>query len=270
MATAQNRLAIIGAGAMGEAILSGVLSANGIAPDAIAVTNIDASRSEELAGRYGVRAFTDNTAALPAEIVMFAVKPQVIISVAETLAPHIHESLVVSIAAGVPTTRLEEVLLTGARVVRVMPNTPAMVGRGTSIVSAGSRATDEDVEAVVRLFESVGEVIVLDESLQDAAMSISGSGPAYFELVVDLLADAGAAHGLERDTAVRLATATMAGTAELIARSGRSPQELIRQVTSPGGTTLAALEAMDRAGVGGVFSAGVDAAIARARELSAE
>lgn len=269
MATALNRLAIVGAGAMGEAILSGVLSARGIAPDDIAVTNIDAARIEELS-RYGVQAYTDNIHALPAEIVMLAVKPQVIISVTESLAPHIGDSLVVSIAAGVPTERLEAVLPSTARVVRVMPNTPAMVGRGTSIVSAGSRATDEDVETVVRLLESVGEVIVLDESLQDAGMSISGSGPAYFELVVDLLADAGVAHGLKRDVAVRLATSTMAGAAELITRSGKPPRELIRQVTSPGGTTLAALGAMDHAGIDGVFRAGVDAAVARARELSAE
>lgn len=262
-------LVLVGGGRMGEAILAGLIASGEAEAARIGVAEPDQARREALAAAYGVRCAADASGLLAdADVVVLAVKPQVIDEVVRALAGHIPSSaLVVSIAAGVTTSHLEGLLAPGARVVRVMPNTPAMVRQGMAVVSAGSAAGAEDVETVRAMFAALGEAVVLDESLQDAATAISGSGPAYVALVVDALADAGAAHGLPRDVAQALAVQTMRGTADLLDGTGQTPAELIAAVSSPGGTTVAALGELERGRLRETLAAGVEAAVRRAAEL---
>jgi pyrroline-5-carboxylate reductase len=173
----------------------------------------------------------------------------------------------VSIAAGITCARLESQLPAGTRVVRVMPNTPALVGAGMSIVSGGSEASEADVATVAAIFGAIGEVVVLAETLQDACTAISGCGPAYMALVIDALARAGVREGLSRDVAQRLALQTMRGTVELIERTGEHPEAIIDAVSSPGGSTIAAVTALEDAGVRAAFASAVRAAVVRSREL---
>jgi pyrroline-5-carboxylate reductase len=179
------------------------------------------------------------------------------------------EALVVSIAAGISIARLESLLPAGTPVVRVMPNTPAMVGAGMSVVSGGSEANAEQVDLVRALFDELGDAVVLDERFQDAAGAISGCGPAYVALFVDALSRAGVRHGLSRDVAQHLAVQTLAGTAKLIEVTGQHPEQLVDAVTSPGGTTIAALEVLEARGFRAALADAVTAAVARSRELGA-
>ncbi len=264
-------LAIIGGGRMGEAICAGLLDAGAVRAPDVVVAEPDADRRDALARAWGVRCVDDGRDAVQgASLVILAVKPQVIDEIVAHLAPCVPEdSVVVSIAAGVTTSRLEAALAPGARVVRVMPNTPSMVRAGMSVVSGGSSASAEQCEEVRALFEAVGHALVIPEADQNAATAISGSGPAYFALFVDALAAAGEREGLERAVALELAVRTMRGTAELLA-SGVSPGELIAGVSSPGGTTVAALGSMRGDDMEGAIGRAVRSAVARAEELGAE
>ena len=266
--SAGRTLAIIGGGRMGEAIAAGLVTSGALAADEIAVAEPSAERRKVFA-RHGIEAVADGHAIVGgAGIVLLAVKPQVIDAVlahlADDLAPG---AVVVSIAAGITTARLESLLSDGMSVVRVMPNTPAMVGAGMAVVSGGSAATDDQVERVRALFEAIGEAVVIDERHQDAATAISGSGPAYIALVIDALARAGVQQGLTRDVAQALAVQTVKGTAELLATTRMHPEELVDAVSSPGGTTIAAIGALEAGGVRAAFADAVDAAVSRAKEL---
>lgn len=261
-------LAVIGGGRMGEAIIAGLIAAGTVAPARITVAEPAEQRRTQLTETYGVACVADGVEALPADLVLLAVKPQIIDPVVQALAGTISEgSLVVSIAAGVSTARLESLLPAGIAVVRVMPNTPAMVGEGMAVISGGSDASVDQVGVVRGLFEAIGGAVVIDERYQDAATAISGCGPAYFALVVDALARAGVKQGLPRDVAQELAVKTMRGTALMISASGQHPEALIDAVTSPGGATIAAIDELERAGVRAAFSAAVTAAVNRSKEL---
>lgn len=264
----EGTLAIIGGGRMGEAIAGGLIASGAFAPESIIVAEPVAERRTELSAAHGVRCVADAArAAYDADIVLLAVKPQVIDEVATSVANDLGDALVVSIAAGISCGRLESHLPAGTAVVRVMPNTPALVREGMSVISAGSEATPEQVDLVRELFSTLGKTIVLDERHQDAATAISGSGPAYVALVVDSLARAGVRHGLSRQVAENLALQTVAGTAALIDRTGQHPEQVIDGVASPGGTTIAAIEALEAGGLRSAFAAAVAAAVARAKEL---
>jgi pyrroline-5-carboxylate reductase len=262
-------LAVIGGGRMGEAILAGLLSSGTLTPSDIRVAEPDAGRCQVLAFSHGVACVTDGTAAVQgAATVLLAVKPQVIDAVVSSLAASVPAgAVVVSIAAGVTCARLEALLLPGAPVVRVMPNTPALVGEGIAVVSGGTSATAEEVEGVRALFGAVGEAVVLEERHQNAATAISGSGPAYVAVFVDALARAGEREGLPRDVALRLAVSTMRGTAVLLEATGWAPDELVNAVASPGGTTVAALGRLESAGFAAAVDDAVSAAVERAKEL---
>lgn len=263
-------LAVIGGGRMGEAIVAGLLAAHAATPAAIVVAEPDPARRETLTAAHGVRCVPSAREALPgAAVVLLAVKPQVIDAVVADIAPQVPSgAVIVSIAAGITSSRLESALPAGTPVVRVMPNTPAMVREGMSVVSAGSEATPEQVEQVREMFAALGRVIVLDERYQDAATAISGSGPAYVALFVDALARAGVRHGLTRDVAQALAVQTLRGTAALLEETGQHPEQLVDAVSSPGGTTIAALDALEAGGFRSAISTAVAAAVARAKELS--
>ncbi|MBE0477262.1 MAG: pyrroline-5-carboxylate reductase [Coriobacteriia bacterium] len=259
-------IAIVGGGRMGEALLAGLLASGRAQPADIAVAEPSPTRRDEIAERYGIRcAERGADVAGDTEVVVLAVKPRIVEAVAREIGPALSAgTIVVSIAAGVSTAAIEAVLPDTAHVVRVMPNTPAMVGAGMSVVSGGSRAPDADVERVRALLEAVGEAVVIPESQQDAATAVSGSGPAYVAVFVEALARAGVSQGMPYETALKLATQTTAGTAALLAETGRHPEELADAVASPGGTTAAALEALeDRR-----FRAAVAAAVAAATERS--
>jgi pyrroline-5-carboxylate reductase len=263
------RLAVIGGGRMGEAIVGGLIASGAMAPGEIVVAEPVAARRDVLASEYGIGVVSDAAEALScAGTVLLAVKPQVIDAVTQSISDAVAPgALVVSIAAGVSCARLESRLPAGTAVVRVMPNTPALVGAGMSVVSGGAEATPSQVEAVCELFSAIGFVVMLPESQQNAATAISGSGPAYVAMFVDALARAGVRHGLPRDVAEELAVRTVSGTAALLEGTGQHPEQLVDGVSSPGGTTIAAIEALEAGGFRASIGAAVAAAVARAREL---
>ena len=265
------RLAVIGGGRMGEAIVGGLLASGAMTAGEIVVAEPVAQRREALVAAHGVGTVADAREALScAGTVLLAVKPQVMDAVVDSISDAVGAgTLVVSIAAGVSCARLESRLPAGTAVVRVMPNTPALVGAAMSVVSGGTEATAEQVEAVRELFSAVGVAIVLPESQQNAATAISGSGPAYVAMFIDTLARAGVRHGLARDVAERLAVQTVAGTASLLTETGQHPEQLVDGVSSPGGTTIAAIEALEAGGFRASVNAAVAAAVARAKELEA-
>jgi pyrroline-5-carboxylate reductase len=261
-------LLVVGGGRMGEAIIGGLLDAGVMPAEAITVVEPDLARRDTITGSLRVRCVESIIDVAPgADLVLLAVKPQVIDSVVSGISSAVKGAVLISIAAGITTGRLEALLPEGTPVVRVMPNTPALVGTGMAVVSGGSAASAEQVETVRALFGEIGEALIVDERYQDAASAISGSGPAYFALIVDSLARAGVRQGLTRDVAELLAVQTMRGTAELIERTGQHPQAVIDAVASPGGTTIAALEAMQREGLPTALAEGVAAAVKRSKEL---
>lgn len=264
------RLAVIGGGRMGEAIVAGLLRKSALDSSEIVVAEPSDKRRAVLEETYGVECVARGAdAAEDAMIVLLAVKPQVIDSVVTQIADRLRGAIVVSIAAGITCARLESMLPAQTVVVRVMPNTPAMVEQAMSVVSGGTEATDEHVELVQRLFSAVGQTVVLPESHQDAATAIAGCGPAYMAMVVDALARAGVRHGLSREIAQALAVQTMRGTADLLKETGMHPEQLIDGVTSPGGSTIAAIEALETLGLRAAIAGAVRAAVERSRELGA-
>ncbi|MFC0316313.1 pyrroline-5-carboxylate reductase [Gordonia phosphorivorans] len=247
------RVAIIGGGKIGEALLAGLIKAGKPTRDLVVVEKL-AARSAELAQDYGVRVTEDvRDAAESAQVVFLAVKPDAVDSVLRELARAEDdgeaERITVSLVAGIPTARYESALPAGAPVIRVMPNTPMLVNEGMSAVCAGRHADPEQVAVAVRLMEAVGKVMVVPEKQMDAVTAISGSGPAYFFLMVEALVDAGVGLGLTRPQALELAGQTLKGAGELLAESGVSPVDLRAAVTSPGGTTAAALREFERFGL---------------------
>ena len=268
-------LVVVGGGRMGGAIAGGVIGQGLIGAESVIVVNPGTERCDELRASLGVRCVGSLTQARDlfladapaAPCILLAVKPQVLPSVLPEVDVAFPGVLAASVAVGIDTQTIEDVLASGSHVVKVMPNTPAMVGEGMAVVSGGSRATEADVAAVTSLFIALGAAVIVDESLQNVSSAISGSGPAYFALIVRGLEDAGVARGLDRATARELAVATMVGTGRLFTERGLEPNELMQQVASPGGTTLAALGVLEGGDLTGLLDRAVGAAIARAEEL---
>jgi pyrroline-5-carboxylate reductase len=262
-------LGFIGGGNMAEAIVQGVL-ATGQKPERVIVAEPIAQRRSYLTKRFRVCVTSDNAeAARTSATLVLAVKPQVVDEVLAELSTLITPAqLVISIAAGVPLARLRKPLRATTRVVRVMPNTPCLLGRGASVVCGGDSAQASDLRAVKSLFETVGKAFVLnDERLLDAVTGLSGSGPAYVYAFAEALIAGGVRAGLEEPLASELVLETVAGAAEMMLRSGRSPAELRQAVTSPRGTTQAGLEELGRRGFGRTVGAAVLAATRRSRQL---
>jgi pyrroline-5-carboxylate reductase len=272
MRTRTRKLGFIGAGNMAGALIKGVLGARLYRPTDIWVADTVAEQRRRIRRRYGVVAAADNRALVRgSRIVVLAVKPQVLADVLAGVRDEArHSKLFVSIAAGVPLRRLEEGLGDGARVVRVMPNTPALLGKGMSVLVKGSSATLADLRAALRLFRAVGDALaVADEQLLDPVTGLSGSGPAYVYRFAEALIEAGTAQGLGRDVAGRLVFRTMQGAAAMLLETGLTPKQLREMVSSPGGTTLAGLAALERAGFVESVAGAVAAATSRSRELGA-
>ncbi|RMI30852.1 pyrroline-5-carboxylate reductase [Nocardia stercoris] len=268
------KIAVVGGGQIGEALLAGLLESGHVATD-LSVVEPSPARAEQLSERLGVQVrATATEAAQWADIVVIAVKPQVVpvvlgeIGKVELDRPET-DQLVVSLAAGVTIASIESLLPVGTPVVRVMPNTPMLVGEGMSALAPGRCATAAQLAQVGEIMSAVGAVVTVTEAQLDAVTAVSGSGPAYFFLVVEAMIDGGVGLGLGRDVATQLVAQTMLGSAALLAKSGKTPVELRAGVTSPGGTTAAALRELERAGVRSAFQEALHAAEGRARELGA-
>lgn len=258
------RLLVIGGGRMGEALVGGLVAAGWAPASDLAVAEVDAGRRQELAASLpGLEVVADVG---PASDVVLAVKPQHAVAAAEA-AGRAGATRLLSIAAGVTTAALEAVLPAGSRVIRSMPNTPALVGAGASAVAAGTHADEGDLAWAEEVLGAVGQVVRVPESHLDAVTGLSGSGPAYVFLVAEALIEAGVLAGLPRPTSQALAVQTILGAARLLAETGEVPEVLRAQVTSPGGTTAAGLRALEAAGVRSAVLDAVMAATERSREL---
>lgn len=262
------KLAIIGAGVMGETVFSGLLRA-GWAPEDIIATARRPERRVQLAERHGVRIADNAQAAAEAQIVLIAVKPQDITGVLDEIAPVVStDTVVASLAAGVATDVIEAHLPAGTPVVRIMPNTPAQVDEGMAAVSAGRHAGSDQVEQVAKLLAATGQVTIVPEKYQDAVTAISGTGPAYLFFVVESMIEAGVHLGLPRHTATELVVQTMYGSAKLLKETGDHPTVLRERVTSPGGTTAAAIRVLEDHKVRAAFLGAMEAARDRSGELA--
>ena len=267
---AKHRLAVLGVGNMGEALVRGIVRAGALPPEQIAAADIDASRVAALAQELGVIPAASNAeAAATSEYVLLAVKPATIDSLAQEIATALTpDHTLVSIAAGVPLRRLKRALGDSRpALVRVMPNTPALVGEGMFAVAAPG-VSAERVEMLKSLLGSIGRVVEVGEEMMDAVTGLSGSGPAFVYLMIEALADGGVASGLPRSVAHQLAVQTVAGSAKMVQETGQHPGALKDAVASPGGTTIAGLAELERAGFRGAVLSAVRAAAARARQLS--
>jgi pyrroline-5-carboxylate reductase len=260
-------IAVLGAGKIGEALLSGLLS-GGRQPEDLLFTERYEERAVELTKRYGVRAVDVPTAAAEADVLVVAVKPQDIDPVLDDLAPVVNDrNLIVSLCAGLPTSLYERKLPDSIPVVRVMPNTPMLVGQAMSAISAGRHAQPQHMALVEELLSTVGEVIRVPESQQDAVTALSGSGPAYFFYLVEAMIDAGILLGLPRNVAEKLIIQSAVGAAAMLAETGEHPVTLREAVTSPAGTTIMAIRELERHGVRAALLAAIEAARDRSQEL---
>jgi pyrroline-5-carboxylate reductase len=263
-------IAILGAGKMGEALISGLLRA-GRAPTGIVAVARRPQRAAELHERYGVQAAGAAAAAKAAETLLLTVKPQDMAALLDEIAPAVPgDRLVISVAAGITTSFIERRLPGDLPVVRVMSNTPVLVDEAMSVISAGSHATDEHLRFTEELLRPVGRVIRIPESLQDAATALSGSGPAYVYYLVESMVDAGILLGMARCTALEMVIQAVYGAATMLRESGEHPVILREAVTSPGGTTISAIRELEKHGVRAAFLAAIEAARDRGRELGAD
>jgi pyrroline-5-carboxylate reductase len=263
------RVAFLGTGNMGEALVKGLLRAGVATKEEILCTELRPERQEEIRARYGVRVTGDSAKAVAeADIIVLSVKPQNMDELLEQIAPAIdHSKLVISIAAGISIAAIARKLGAGVRIVRTMPNTPALVGAGATALARGAHATDADLQQAKALFEAVGIAHVVDEHHLDAVTGLSGSGPAFVFLVIEALADGGVKTGLARPAAMALAAQTVMGAAKLVLETGEHPGRLKDQVTSPGGTAIAGVHALEQGGLRAALIAAVEAAAKRSHEL---
>ncbi len=262
----QPLLCVIGGGAMGSALLRRWVAAGVYPPEQLALREPDPARAKSLQQELGIRLLADPSEAGKSEILFLAVKPQVFPQVVAEIGQPAATELVVSIMAGIPLQQLQQAF-PQQRVVRTMPNTPALVGAGITAICYGPGVTPGQVEQVEKLFRAVGEVVTVAESQMDAVTALSGSGPGYLAVILEALIDGGVGVGLPRPLATQLAMQTLAGTAALLQQEKLHPALLKDQVTSPGGTTIAGIQALEEGGVRGALMRAVRAAYERSRQL---
>lgn len=264
------RLGFIGAGKMGTALARGLVRANILGPEQIIAGDPDARAREAFAREVGGIATADNGEVVNrARVIVLAVKPQLVVSVLESVKGRFtSEHLVVSLAAGVPIARLEGVLGERQRIIRVMPNTPVFVGAGVTAFAPNAAALLQDVQLVEKLFSAVGMTVQVHESLMDVVTGLSGSGPAYVYMFIEALSDGAVAMGMPRDVALKMAAQTVLGSARMVLESGVHPGALKDAVASPGGTTIAGIHELEKGAFRADVMSAVIAATRRARELS--
>jgi pyrroline-5-carboxylate reductase len=268
--TRNGQVAILGAGVMGETLLSGLLRA-GRRPEELLITERREDRANELRERYGVDVVTNIDAASKADTLVLVVKPQDMPELLAEIAPAVRTSqTIVSLAAGITTGFIESRLPAGVAVVRVMPNTPALVDEGMAAISRGAHCDESTLTIAEGLLSATGKVVRVPEKQQDAVTAISGSGPAYIFFVVESMIEAGVHMGLPRSTATELVVQTVVGSAKLLRETGEHPTVLRERVTSPGGTTAAAIRELEDHKVRAAFLSAIEAARNRSRALAAE
>lgn len=261
------RFAFLGGGNMAEALIKGVLSGLHVEPQRVIATDVLPERLHYLQTTYHIGTTADNLQAVrESQVVLLAIKPQTMPTVLQEIAAVVQqEKLVISIAAGIPLATLQQALGPGARVVRVMPNTPALVLAGAAGISPGAAATPQDVAIVERIFNAVGRAVVVYDDMMDAVTGLSGSGPAFIFALIEGLSDGGVLAGLPRQMATLLAAQTVLGAAKMVLETGKHPGELKDMVTSPAGTTIAGMHALESGGLRGLMME----AVRRATERSA-
>ncbi|TDX46472.1 pyrroline-5-carboxylate reductase [Orenia marismortui] len=266
------KIGFIGAGSMAEALIKGILNSGIFLPNQIYISDIKAERLDLLKDKYQVIIAKDNFELLKnVDYIIMAVKPKVIPVVLKELEEDIDQSQkIFSIAAGVTTKMIKEYLSSNNTVVRLMPNTPALIGEGAIAYTVGSDFEAEDKELVEEIFSSVGNVVEVEEDLMDAVTGLSGSGPAYIYLIIEALADAGVNVGLSRDNALELALQTIIGSAKMVLELEKHPAQLKDMVTSPGGTTITGLKILEEKGVRSAFYSAIEAATLKSKELRGE
>ncbi len=266
---AQKRVGFIGAGKMATALAQGLCQNGFTVPGRVVASDVSIAAREAFAAQTGARTVDSNAAVVAdSEIVVLAVKPQHFRAVLGELRPHVgNQHLVVSIAAGIAVETMATVLGRDRRLVRVMPNTPCLVGSSASAYCLGGAASADDGRLVARLLDAVGISFELPEHLLDSVTGLSGSGPAFVCLVIEALADGGVKTGLARDVALKLAAQTVLGTARMVLETGQHPAALKDAVASPGGTTIAGLHELERGALRGCLINAVEAATLRSREL---
>jgi pyrroline-5-carboxylate reductase len=260
-------IAILGAGKMGEALISGLLRA-GQSPSGVQAAVRRADRASELRERYGIEVLSAAEAAKTADTLVITVKPQDMPGLLAEIAPQVPPGrLVISVAAGIPTSAIERRLGVPVPVVRVMSNTPVLVDEAMSVISAGAHAGEEHLRRAEDLLRPVGKVLRIPESQQDAATALSGSGPAYVYFLVEAMVDAGILLGMPRGTALEMVIQAVYGAATMLRESGEHPVILREAVTSPGGTTISAIRELEKHRVRAAFLAAIEAARDRGAEL---
>jgi pyrroline-5-carboxylate reductase len=269
MSLKDKKVGFIGSGNMGEALIKGLVSANVVPAEAIYASDVRLERLRELDRQYGIQLAANNVELVrQADVVILAVKPQIMTGVLKEIASVLTKRrLLISIAAGVSTARIRADLGKDARLIRVMPNTPALVLEGVTALAKADGLEPDDMDTAGEIFSAVGRVVILDEDLMDAVTGLSGSGPAYVAVVVESLADGGVKMGLDRITAMTLATQTVLGAAKLLLETGLHPGALKDMVSSPGGTSIAGIAALEEGGVRTTFIRAVERATQRSREL---
>jgi pyrroline-5-carboxylate reductase len=261
-------IGFIGAGNMAEAMIRGLLRGKDFAPRDVRASGPREERMRELREAYGIEASTDNTVPASSEIVVLSVKPQILSRVLDEVGALISpDALVISIAAGVPVSAIQSRLASGTRVVRAMPNTPALVDAAATAIAGGEHARESDLADAKRIFDSIGITVTLEEAQLDAVTGLSGSGPAYVFLILEALSDAGVKVGLSRRTSQLLAAQTLLGSAKLLLETNEHPGRLKDMVTSPGGTAITGLHTLENGGVRTTLMNAVEAATKRSREL---
>ena len=264
------KISVIGTGNMGEALVSGLISSGSSSPNNIICTDVREDKLKSVKEKYGVTTTTDNIEAVKvSEIVIYAVKPQIIASVLKETAFCLDMSkIIISIAAGVPMAAIESCLQKDLRLIRVMPNIAAFVKESASVVAAGKNATMDDIKLAMAIFDSMGKSIFIKENvLMDAVTGLSGSGPAYIFLIVDAMADAGVKVGLSREDALFLSIQTILGSAKLLMETKEHPGRLKDMVTSPGGTAIAGIHTLEKGGLRTTLINAVEVATKRSKEL---
>jgi pyrroline-5-carboxylate reductase len=266
---ASQTIGFIGAGNMAEALIRGLVRGNHVPASRVLASGPRQERLDKLAKEFAINVNTDNRAvARASNLVVLAVKPQILDRVLREVGDELRaDALIVSIAAGIDTAAIEAAVAPGVRVVRAMPNTPALVGAAATALAPGKLASETDVATARALFDAVGITVVLDEALLDAVTGLSGSGPAYIFLILEALADAGVKVGLSRRDATRLAAQTVMGSAKLLLDTDEHPGKLKDMVTSPGGTAIAGLHTLEEGGLRTTLINAVETATRRAREL---
>ncbi len=265
----KEKIGFIGAGKMGEALIRGIINAGLSTPGNIMASDVVAERCALLSKEIGIKATQNNKdIASFAEVILLAVKPQIMNEALDNLKNEITgRHLVVSIAAGIPIRFIESRLQEGMRVIRVMPNTPCLIGASATAFALGKNATDADGQLVFQLFNAVGKVFRMDEKHLDAVTGLSGSGPAYVYMIIEALSDGGVKMGLPRDVAATLAAQTVLGAARMVLETGQHPAQLKDAVASPGGTTIEGISKLEDGGLRSAMINAVESATVKSKKL---